>query len=96
MSLKEAVKDKSAAPAPAADAAADGPAASNVCIIDVGTQSRKRIKKLKRGEGKLMSKIDDIVQDLIDENVVPEGAATVIVIVKQEQSIMGMFDDDDD
>ncbi|HSP25673.1 MAG TPA: hypothetical protein VLQ65_10895 [Saliniramus sp.] len=94
MSLKEAVKDKS--PAPAADAAAEVAAPSNVCIIDVGTQSRKRIKKLKRGEGKLMSKIDDIVQDLIDENVVPEGAATVIVIVKQEKSIMGMFDDDDD
>jgi hypothetical protein len=35
------------------------------------------------------------VQDLIDENVVPEGTATVIVIVKQEKSIMGMFDDDD-
>jgi hypothetical protein len=94
MSLKEAVKDKSAAPP--ADAGADIAAPSNVCIIDVGTQSRKRIKKLKRGEGKLMSKIDDIVQDLIDEDVVPAGAATVIVIVKQEQSIMGMFDDDDD
>ena len=94
MSLKEAAKDKS--PSPATDDSSDAAPSSNVCIIDVGTQSRKRIKKLKRGEGKLMSKIDDIVQDLIDEKVVPAGAATVVVIVKQEKSIMGMFDDDDD
>jgi len=53
------------------------------CIVDMGTQSRKRIKKLKRGEGKLMDMIESILEELNAESIVPEGAPTVVVIVKQ-------------
>jgi len=53
------------------------------CIVDMGTQSRKRIKKLKRGEGKLMDMIESILEELNAESIVPEGARTVVVIVKQ-------------
>lgn len=67
-----------------------------VCLIDLGEQSRKRIKKLRRGNGRLMDKVEEAVADLKEEGVLSPTADTVVVIVRQEFSVRGMFDDDDD
>lgn len=73
-----------------------GEGAEILCVVDLGTQSRKRIKKLKEGRGKLVGKIENIVDDLSQEGVVPADAAVVVVLVKQEHSLSDVFDDDDD
>lgn len=65
------------------------------CVVDLGTQSRKRIRRLKRGRGKLMGKIENILEDVSSEGVVPAGASAVVVIVKQKASLGSIFDDDD-
>jgi len=65
---------------------------SSVCVVDLGKQSRKRVKGLKRGKGRLMKKVDNVVRDLVEENVVPEGAAVVVIVVqKKNRAMMSMF-----
>ncbi len=69
-------------------------------LLDLGEQSRRRVRRLRRGEGRLMEKIEDAVADLEEQGVVKPGAQTVVVIVRQEMDfgLGGMFagDDDDD
>jgi hypothetical protein len=93
MAVQQAVKSETAGNAKAA-AQAEAGEGSTFCIVDLGNQSRKKVKKLKRGEGKLMEKIESIVEDLNAESVVPEGAPTVVVIVKQKTGLGKIFDDD--
>jgi hypothetical protein len=75
---------------------AEAEAGGVVCLIDLGEHSRKRIKKLRRGNGRLMDKVEDAVADLKEEGVLSPTADTVVVIVRQEFSVRGMFDDEDD
>lgn len=65
-------------------------------IIDLGRQSRKRVRKLRKGKGRLMVKIEDAISDLRTQGVVEEGAQTVVVVVREEFSVRGIFDDDDE
>jgi hypothetical protein len=64
---------------------------SNFVIVDLGKQNRKRIKKLRNGRGKLLGKIENIISELHEEDVVPADATVVVVIVKEKRS--GIFDD---
>ena len=36
-------------------------------VVDLGKQSRKRIKKLKRGQGPLVGEIHDVVHQVADQ-----------------------------
>ena len=67
-----------------------------VCVIDLGQHSRKRIKRLRRGRGRLMSKVEGVIEDLQEEGVIGASAQTVVVVVREEPSLMGLWDDDDD
>ncbi len=67
-----------------------------VCVLDLGEHSRKRVRKLRRGEGKLMDKVEDAIAALHEEGVLSGAAQTVVVVVRQEQSLGDMFRDDDD
>jgi hypothetical protein len=67
-----------------------------VCVVDLGEQSRKRVKRLRRGKGRLMSKIERVVDDLQEEGVLKAGAQTVVVVVREEASLGGFFSSDDD
>lgn len=64
---------------------ADAPdKAGELCVVDVGKYSRKQIRRLRRGEGKLMTKTEQIVQDLKDNGVLAKDANTVVLIVRQK------------
>ena len=65
---------------------------SNLVIVDMGKQDRKRIKRLRKGRGKLMGKIENIVSDLAEDEIVPEDAAVVVVIVKEKPTVGNFFD----
>ena len=58
-------------------------------IIDLGKQRRKRIKRLRRGEGPLMERIDEAIEDLKAAGKIPANACPVIVIVKQKKRNRG-------
>ncbi|MBX9593275.1 MAG: hypothetical protein K2X46_02840 [Roseomonas sp.] len=67
-----------------------------VCVLDLGEHSRKRVRRLRRGEGKLMDKVEDAIAALHDEGVLDATVQTVVVVVRQEQRLGDMFRDDDD
>ncbi len=67
-----------------------------VCVIDLGEHSRKRVKRLRRGEGRLMEKVEDAVEALTEDGVLEAGAQTVVIVVRQETSLGDVFGRDDD
>ncbi|WP_438022411.1 hypothetical protein [Sorangium sp. So ce233] len=55
-------------------------------IIDLGKKSRKRVKKLRKGRpGGLMSKVQEVIEQLRQAGSVPASAHTVVVIVRERK-----------
>jgi hypothetical protein len=52
-------------------------------IVDVGRQSRKRIKRLRDGRGKLMRDINEVLGRLRLDGTVKDGAQVVVVVVTE-------------
>lgn len=50
-------------------------------IVDLGKQSRKRIKRLRDGRGKLMRNIEEVIGRLRLDGTVKDGAQVVVVVV---------------
>jgi Family of unknown function (DUF6200) len=84
-------KTKPAAPnsAPNATPNAAANAAGVVCVMDMGEHSKKRIKRLRRGEGNLMEKVEDAISDLKTQGVLDQQVQTVVVVVREESG--GLF-----
>lgn len=77
--------------------APETPAKGIVCVVDLGEHSRRRIRRLRRGEGRLMERVEDAVAALEENGVLASGAQTVVVVVRQEPlGLFGGKDDDDD
>jgi hypothetical protein len=66
-----------------------------VCVVDLGEHSRRRVRRLRRGEGRLMEKVEDAVASLQGNGVLSSSAQTVVIVVRQEPSLSGLFDRDD-
>lgn len=66
-------------------------AAGVVCVLDMGEQNRKRIKRLRRGGGKLMGKVEDAVTDLQNQGVLGKQVQTVVVVVREEGGVRNLF-----
>lgn len=69
---------------------------SELCVVDLGEHSRKSIKRLRRGEGRLMDKVEDAILSLREEGILAGAAQTVVVVVRQESDFEGFLDRDDD
>lgn len=57
---------------------------SSTTIIDLGSASRKKIKRLRRGEGKLLQRVNNAVDELRAHGEIPDGAHTLVVIVREK------------
>ena len=64
----------------------------DICVLDMGKHTRKRIRQLRRGKGKLMYKVECAIEDLREDGVLSSSAQTVIVVIREERSF-GMFAD---
>jgi hypothetical protein len=53
-------------------------------VIELGERSRKRIRKLREGRGKLMAEIDQVLSDLRETGAVGVDAQIVVVVVKEK------------
>jgi hypothetical protein len=62
-----------------------------VCVVDLGSHSRKRVKRLRRGEGRLMERVEDAVAALRQDGAVNKDAQTVVVVVRQKPRVGGLF-----
>lgn len=69
--------------------------ASDLCVVEVGQYSRKQIKRLRKGEGKLLSNVEQIIQDLKADGVLNGNSNTVVLVVRQEVSLRSLIDDED-
>jgi urease accessory protein UreE len=68
----------------------------DICILDMGEHSRKRVRRLRKGKGKLMYKVERAIDELQEGGILSPSAQTVIVIVREEMTFTSIFDDDDD
>lgn len=54
-------------------------------MIDLGKQTRKKVKRLRRGEGPLLEEVINSIEGLRSEGKVSASAQPVIVIVERKQ-----------
>src|SRR5262245_6059279 len=71
-------------------------------VVDLGKrQSPKQVKRLRKGRGKLVRRIDDIVGELIEAGTIKASAQPVVIVVRERTPLPWPFaaannDDDDD
>lgn len=54
-------------------------------VLDLGKQRRKRIKELRRGEGKLMDEVAASIAELRTAGALAADAQPVVVIVREKR-----------
>jgi hypothetical protein len=54
-------------------------------VLDLGKHRRKAVRRLRKGDGKLMDEIVASIEELRSAGAVAEGAQTVIVVVRQKR-----------
>ena len=78
-----------AAPAPTLGAAGRGQSAT--VVVDLGSRSRKAIKKLRQGDGRLLEDAHKLINQLKADHTVADSAQAVIVVVKEKRRRRGLF-----
>jgi len=64
-------------------------------VVDLGEpQPSLQVKRLRKGEGKLMTHVERIVNDLIEAGTVKGTAQPVVIVVRETWS--SLFGNDDD
>jgi hypothetical protein len=59
---------------------------AQLVVVDFGKrQTRKQIKRLRRGEGKLLTRVEGIVNDLVAAGNVKSTAQPVVIIVREKE-----------
>lgn len=67
-------------------AAASASTASSPVIIDLGKHKRKQVKKLRRGEGKLLDDVNGAVAELRTAGTLGADVQPVIIVVREKRS----------
>ncbi|HEY2322813.1 MAG TPA: hypothetical protein VGJ82_08105 [Thermoanaerobaculia bacterium] len=62
-------------------------------VLDLGSKSRKQIRRLRKGRGKLMNRVNTVVEELKTNGNISATAQPIIIVVKQrkDDGILGMF-----
>jgi hypothetical protein len=61
-------------------------------VVDIGKKSKKQIRNLRKGKGKLMDQVNDVLNELKTSGAIT-GVAQPVVIVVQEKVTMDSFMD---
>ena len=68
--------------------ASDKTARSQLLVVDLGKrQSPKQVKRLRKGRGKLVGRIDQIVADLVEAGTVKAGAQPIVIVVRERMDL---------
>lgn len=60
---------------------------ANMLVVDVGKkQSKKRIRQLRRGRGRLLERINDTVADMQANGALKQDAQLVVFVVRRKKS----------
>lgn len=68
-----------------------GQGQSAAVVADLGSRSKKSIKKLRQGDGRLLEDVQKLMNQLKADHTVTDGAQAVIVVVKERRSSSGFF-----
>jgi uncharacterized protein DUF6200 len=60
-------------------------------LIDLGKKSRKQIKLLRKGSGKLIDEVQKCLQELRAAGTMPESAQPVIMLVREKRGRLRLF-----
>jgi DNA-binding TFAR19-related protein (PDSD5 family) len=61
-------------------------------LVDLSRrQSTKRIRRLRKGRGALVTRIDEIVAELVESGTVKAGVQPVVIIVREKVSMPWPF-----
>ena len=61
-------------------------------VIDLGRQSKKRIKALRKGKpGKLLDKVAHAVESLRQQSAIAKDAQTIVVVVREKRRSLGLL-----
>jgi Family of unknown function (DUF6200) len=63
----------------------------SVLLIDLGKHSRKQIKRLRRGQGKLLDEVQKCMQELRTAGTLAESAVPVVVLVREKRDPFRLF-----
>jgi hypothetical protein len=56
-------------------------------VVDLGSKSAKQVKKLRKGKGKLMDKVNQCIEELRANNTITGGVQPVVIVVKEKASL---------
>ena len=66
-----------------------------IVVVDLAeAQPSHQVKQLRKGQGKLMTRVEQIVNDLVEAGTVKSTAQPVVIVVREHLSLMGFGDDD--
>lgn len=68
---------------------------NELCIVEMGEYSRKQIKRMRKGEGKLLSKVEQVIQNMKDDGILASGSNTVVLVVREEVTLRSLLDGED-
>ena len=75
---------ETAAPTPATKDSAGA-----TLVLDLGSKRRKQVKRLRKGQGSLMRRVQDTIDELREDKELSASSDVVIVIVKQKPKSKG-------
>ncbi|MBV8305413.1 MAG: hypothetical protein JOZ04_14475 [Acidimicrobiia bacterium] len=62
-----------------------------IVVVDLGRRSRKQVKRLRRGEGRLMERVDQTIDQLRAEKEIDPNSEVVVFVVKEKDRRKGIF-----
>jgi hypothetical protein len=57
-----------------------------VLVVDMGKHSRKSIKKLRKGEGRLLDDVNALIDELRAAGTIGDSAQPVVLVVKEKDN----------
>ena len=65
---------------------------ADLIVLDIGKREADAIKKLRKGKGKLLRKVNESVEQLRDAGKIKADAQVVLIVVREKNG--GFFGDD--
>jgi hypothetical protein len=77
---------------PARPSTPAGAGTKPITIVDLGKRSKKQIKRLRRGEGRLLGRVEETLDHLKADGEIGATSEVVVVVVKQrDKRRKGLF-----
>jgi Family of unknown function (DUF6200) len=72
-------------------------ASSQIVIVDLDeAQPSHLVRRLRKGQGKLMARVERVVDDLVDAGTIKSTAQPVVIVVRELPSMPWSTEDDED